>query len=138
MAFRILLDANILLDFTLKRPGYDVSRRLMEWVVKGRVQAFVTPAIMQTMQMWLREAYGEEKAKTLLLALLSEVRVIDTGHEVVVSALHSTMGGLEAAIPYYAALHHKLDYFVSRDVMLKKAATRVLPVVTPEEILEQG
>src|ERR1700761_358138 len=46
MAFRVFLDANILLDFALKRPEYESARKLIEWVVEGRVEAYVTPSII--------------------------------------------------------------------------------------------
>ncbi len=138
MAYRIFLDANILLDFTLKREGYPLARRLMEWAVKGRVQAFITPSIVQEIGRWLTQAYGSGRAKELLLALLAEVQVIDIGHEIAVNALHSKMSHLSDALSYYTALHHKLDYFITRDKDLPAAAIPGLPVCTPEEFLQQN
>lgn len=135
MAFRIFLDANILLDFTLKRERYPAARQLMELAVRGRVQAYITPAIVQVVCQRLTEAYGAECAKELLLALLAEVQVIDTGHEITVNALHSKMSNMEDALSYYTALHHKLDYFITRNNDLPKVAIPVLPVCTPEEFL---
>jgi len=138
MAFRIFLDANVLLDFTLKRENYPVIRRLMEWAVKGRVQAYVTPAVVQVICQRLVEAYGAGRAKELMLALLAEVQVIDTGHEITVNALHSKMENMEDALSYYTAMHHKLDYFITRNKELSKAAIPVMPACTPEEFLEQN
>jgi len=135
MAFRILLDAEVLLDLTLKREKYPVIRQLVEWAIKGRVQAFVTPSILQVIAGEVRAAYGPNRAKELLLALLAEVQVIDIGHETAVSALHSDMSDLEGVLSYYAALHHKLDYFITRDERLVRAAIPVLPVCSPEEFL---
>ena len=40
MASKVFLDANILLDFTLKRDNYDVSKGIIELAVNGQVQAF--------------------------------------------------------------------------------------------------
>ena len=138
MAFRIFLDADILLDFTLKREGYPVARRLMEWAVNGRVQVFITSAIVREVSQWLTRAYGGERAKELLLALLAEVQLIDPGYETTISALHSRMENIPEALSYYAALHHRLDYFITRDKDLPKAAIPVLPVCRPEEFLEQN
>ena len=138
MAFRVFLDANILLDLTLKRQNYESARRLVEWVVEGRIEAYVTPAVIQETARWLKKVYGAERAKELLLALLAEVLVIDGGHTVAVSALHSDMSDMEAALSYYTALHHKLDYFITRDEDLLKAAIPVLPVCTPEEFLDNN
>jgi predicted nucleic acid-binding protein len=138
MAFRIFLDAGVLLDFTLKREGCEVARRLIEWAVSGRVQAYVTPLVVQEAGRRLKEAYGPERAKELLLAILADVQVIDTGHEVAVSALHSRMSDVDGALSYYTALHYKLDYFITRNRELSSKAIPVLPVCTPEAFLDHN
>ena len=138
MAFRVFLDAGILLDLTLKRDSYLAARRLMEWTVKGRIQAYVTPAVLQETGRRLKQAYGQDRAKELLQALLAEVLVIDSGHSVAVSALHSAMADLDDAMSYYAAMHHKLDYFITRNKELRAAAIPILPVCTPEVFLESN
>lgn len=137
MASKVFLDANILLDFTLKREEYPVARRIMELVVSGRVEAFVTPAIIHITGYWLNKAYGNATAKEVLLTLMSDVRVIDIGHEVALTALHSKIKDIEDALQYYAAIHHKVDYFISRDTELQKVAIPVLPVYTPDEFLQE-
>jgi len=140
MAFRIFLDAGVLLDFTLKRPSgaYSTARQLMEWAVKGRVQVFLTTAVVQDIGLALTKAYGPVQAKAILLALLAEVQMIDASYETTVNALHSSMGEIPEALSYYAALHHRLDYFITRDKNLSKAAIPVLPVCTPEEFIEKN
>src|SRR4051812_28748610 len=106
MAYRLLVDTDVLTDFMLKGPRYAISRQLMEWAVKGQVQVFITPVILQKLSRILRDAYGEEQTRGLLLALLSEVRVTDMSHETAVSALHSRIADTEGALQYYTALHH--------------------------------
>lgn len=138
MAFRIFLDTDILLDFTLKRDAYDAARQLMEWAVKGRVQIFITPNMVNIVGYWLTKAYGPLKAKELLAALLADIQVIDIGHEITVNALHSRIDNLEQALQYYTALHHKLDYFITRDEALDRAASPVLPVCQPEDFIKNN
>ncbi len=137
MAFKIFLDANILLDFTLKRQSYEISKRVIDLSVHGHVQAFITPSVVHIVGYWLSKAYGNAKARDILLTLLSDVQVIDIDHEVTLSALHSKMNDIEDALQYYTAMHHKIDYFVSRDKHLQKSAIPVLPVYTPDEFLEE-
>lgn len=137
MASKVFLDANILLDFTLKREAYPVSKSIIELVVSGQVQAFITPSIVQIMGYWLAKAYGNTKAKELLLTLLADVTVIDIRHEITLNALHSKIKDIEDAIQYYTAIHHKIDYFVSRDKTLQKEAIPILPVYSPDEFLEE-
>ena len=135
MASKVFLDANILLDFTLKRAEFEHSRRIIELAVNGTIQAFITPSIIHIVGIWLTKAYGNAKAKELLLTLMADVTVIDLPHEIVLNALHSKITDIEDALQYYTAVHHKLDYFISRDKQLQKQGIHVLPVYTPKELL---
>jgi hypothetical protein len=40
-------------------------------------------------------------------------------------------------LQYYTALHHKLDYFITRDKRLQKEAVPGLPVYTADEFLRE-
>lgn len=135
MASKVFFDANILLDFTLKRDEHEQSKQIIELAVNGTVQAFITPSIVHIVGYWLTKAYGNAKAKELLLTLMADVRVIDLPHEIVLNALHSKITDIEDALQYYTAVHHKLDYFISRDKQLKKQSIPILPVYTPRELL---
>lgn len=137
MASKVFIDANILLDFTLKRPAYEEAKKIIELVVNGNIQAFITPAIVHIAGYWLTKAYGDAKAKELLLALLSDVKVIDIPHHITLVALHSKISDIEDALQYYAAIYHKLDYFISRDKKLQKESIPVLQVYTPKEFLKE-
>ena len=135
MASKIFLDANILLDFTLKRGSYHASQQLIERIVDGEFQAYITPAIVHITGYWLGKTYSKIKTKEILLELLVDIKVIDCKHDQVINALHSAMTDIEDALQYYTALHHKIDYFISCDKHLKKAAIPSLPVYLPEEFL---
>ena len=50
MASKVFLDANILLDFTLKRNGYDAAKKINELAVAGQVQAYITPSIVHIVE----------------------------------------------------------------------------------------
>src|ERR1039458_9949444 len=101
MAFKVFLDANIVLDFTLKRTGFEEAKNVMELAVNGQINAFITPGIVQVSGYWLAKAYGIQKAKELLLTLLIDVTIIDIPHEMVLSALHSKISDIEDALQYY-------------------------------------
>lgn len=135
MAFKVLIDVNILLDFTLKRDDYVHAKQIIELAVNGTIQAFITPSIVHILGYWLTKAYGNAKAKELLLTLMSDITVIDLPHEIVLNALHSKINDIEDSLQYYTAIHHKLDYFISRDKLLQKQSMPVLPVFTPIDFL---
>lgn len=137
MAFKVLLDANILLDITLKREAYQEARQVFNLINDGQIIAFITPSILHITGYWLTKSFGAPKAKVMLLTLLNDITVIDLPHEMALTALHSTMNDIEDALQYYTAIHHKLNFFVSRDKHLKSVAIPVLPVGTPTELIQK-
>lgn len=137
MAFKVFLDANILLDLTLKREKFEQAKQIITLAINGDIQAFVTPSVLHIVGHGLSKEYGNAKTKELLLTLLADITVIDLPHEIAVNALHSKIGDIEDALQYYSAIHHKLDYFISRDKQLQKQGIPVLAVYTPEDFLEE-
>jgi predicted nucleic acid-binding protein len=135
MASKIFIDANILLDFALKRTEYKNAKAIIELVVSGKVQGFITPSIVHIVGYWLTKEYGAKKAKEILLALLAEITVIDITHSITLMALYSKMNDIEDALQYFTALHHKLDYFLTRDEKLIKEGNPVLPIISVDDFL---
>ena len=135
MAFKIFLDANVLLDFLLKRESHAEAKEVIGLAVEGKVAAFITPAIVHILGYWLTKAYGATKAKQLLLSLLVDITVVDINHEITMLALNSKIDDIEDALQYYTALHHQLDYFISGDRKLQKSAIPILPVVSASSFL---
>ena len=72
-----------------------------------------------------------------MLTLLVDVTVIDISHEITLTALHSKIKDIEDALQYYAAMHHKIDYFISQDKDLQKELIPTLPVYTSVEFLKE-
>ncbi|MDQ6890193.1 MAG: PIN domain-containing protein [Bacteroidota bacterium] len=137
MASKVFIDANILLDFTLKRSNYLHAKKIFELSVNGRIQAFITSSVLHISGYWLTKSYGSFKAKELLLTLLIHVKVIDITHQTALTALHSKMNDIEDALQYYSAIHHRLDYFISEDKNLKKESIPILPVHTAAEFIKE-
>ncbi len=135
MTYRVFLDANVVLDFLLKRAEYDSAKRLMQLIVEQKIQGFVTPAIIHILAYWLSKAYGNKKARLLIQSFISHVEVIDCTHDIVEIALQSKITDIEDALQYYTAIEHKLNYFISRDKELKESATNLLPVLNLDEFL---
>jgi predicted nucleic acid-binding protein len=137
MAFRIFVDGDVLLDFLLKRSGYGIVRRLMDWAVGGRVQLFTSPSVIRDIAWEMTKAYGAVKARELLLALLAHMQLVDTGYDTVVSALQTDTGPISGAISYHTALHHRLDYFITHDSNLLQVSNPILPAYTAIDFLNR-
>ena len=136
MASKIFLDANIILDLTLKREGYLQAKQITETAILGQISLYTSSSIIHIAGYWLTKTYGSNKAKELLLALLDDVRILETNHETTTNALHSKIIDIEDAIQYHTALYYKLDGFISRDRLLQKMSASNLPVYTPGEFLK--
>jgi predicted nucleic acid-binding protein len=137
MAFKVFLDANVLLDFTLKRKAYPEAKKLFDLVVSKQVKGFITPAIVHITAYWLTKGYGAKESKKLLLSILADVQSLDIPHHVVINALLSNINDVEDALQYYSAIHHNLDFFISEDKLLKKKGNPILPVYTAKEFLNE-
>lgn len=137
MAFKVFLDANVLLDFFLQRAGFYEAEKVIEKVSEGVFMAFTTPAILHICGYWLTKEYGVAKAKQLLTSLLADVHVIDCDHQTAISALQSAINDIEDALQYFTAIKYNLSYFISSDKPLKKVAIPQLPVYTPREFLDE-
>ncbi|MHB1920923.1 MAG: PIN domain-containing protein [Chitinophagaceae bacterium] len=120
MASKVFLDANILLDLTLRRVNYGAAKEIMLLAIGGRIQAFVTSSIIHILGYWLTKAYDHKKAKEIILSLLHDITCIDIQQEQVISSLHSTIRDMEDALQYYAAIHHRLDYIYKQGQPIAK------------------
>jgi predicted nucleic acid-binding protein len=137
MAAKIFLDANILLDYTIEREAYDEVKEIFELIIDNQVQAFITSSVLHIAGYWISKKRGSLLAKEILILLLADVTVIDIPHEIALIALHSKISDIEDALQYYTAIHHKLNYFISRDKQLQKDGISILPVMTPKEFLKE-
>lgn len=138
MAFKVFLDANVILDFALKRTAYEQGKMIIAWIEGGKITGFVSPTVIQIASYWIAKAYGVAKAKEIITALLASVRTVDTPHEVVLQAFHSSMQDMEDALLYYTALYHGMDYVVSQDRAFQRVALPSLPVISPSGLINLG
>jgi predicted nucleic acid-binding protein len=136
MASKVFADANLLLDFTLQRAHFKNAIDILQLAIDGSIQLCTTPAVLHVTSYYSGQAYNKQQAKQIILTLLNDVQVIDCDHTTALAAANSEIDDLEDALQYYTALAHRVDYFISADKKLKKAALPQLPVYTPMEFLK--
>lgn len=137
MACKVFVDANIFLDFALKREDFLVSKRIFELAESEDIQTFTTPSVIHIVAYWLTKSYGANKTKELILSFLRDTKVIDTDHDVAINAISSRINDIEDALQYFAAMDHKLDYFLTRDKDFIKQALPALPIYLPADFLNE-
>jgi predicted nucleic acid-binding protein len=134
MASKVFLDANIILDLTLKRPAMQKAIEVFKRAESGELQLFTTPSVIHVVSYFTSRYYSKHQTKQAILLLLNQVQIIECDHGTTVIAISSSMEDIEDALQYYTALKHNLDYFISSDKKLKKAALPQLPVYTAAEL----
>ncbi|RYY07481.1 MAG: hypothetical protein EOP43_03125 [Sphingobacteriaceae bacterium] len=66
MASKILLDANILIEFLLERSQFEVSQKLLKLLIDKPYNLFITPAIIHITSYWVKKSLGTVTTKELL------------------------------------------------------------------------
>jgi predicted nucleic acid-binding protein len=136
MDFKVFLDANVLLDLTLRRGNFEDAKSLIELIEDGTIKGVITPAIVHILGFYLTKAYDAETAKEIILNLLTDIEIIDIPHDIVLLALNSQIRDIEDSLQYYSAIYHKANYFVSMDKQLRRYSLPNLPVLMPRELLD--
>lgn len=138
MAFKIILDANIILDLVLERSNDHADlKRIYAGIINRNFYCYTTTSIIQICSYWIAKEKGVANAKKILLALLNDVTVIEATQNAIVTALQSTFSDIEDALQYYTALQHNVDAFISRDKGFIKSAIPQLPVYNPSDFIKK-
>ncbi len=129
MATKVFLDANVILDFVLKRNNHETVRSIFLLEEQQKINLFVSSSILHIVSYWLTRSLGSIVAKTTLLKLLDHVKVVESNHESSVRALESEFTDIEDALQYFTALSNKMDYIISFDKGFLKFNSEKLPIV---------
>ncbi|MEJ7694390.1 PIN domain-containing protein [Daejeonella sp.] len=135
MASKVFLDANVILEFFLRREMLDDARNIFIQIQEGNVRGFTTASVIQTCGYILIRSFGNETTKKILLGMLTYVTVIGCRHETVISALNSIISDPEDAIQYYSAVENNLDFYITFDKGLIRQSKPNLPILTPKDFL---
>lgn len=129
MAYKLFLDVNVLLDFTLKRENYIDIKNVITSIENEFHKGYITSATLHTLSYFLTKEFGLKTTKEILLNLLETFTVIDAQKDVLKNALHSNFNDIEDALQVYTALSLKMDFFLTNDKKLKKESTMAMPIL---------
>lgn len=133
MAYKLFLDANIILDYAMNRPvGYKPAKQIFESIVAKEHSGYTSPIAIHIITYIYKKDFGATAARGLILSLLNDITVLNTSHEIVIQAMSAGWSDIEDSLQYYTALANKMDVFLSRDEDLAKRALPTLPVYTAE------
>jgi predicted nucleic acid-binding protein len=138
MAYKIFLDRNILIDFLdNQRANHVAAAELIDQAEAGNCFSYVTESVLNTTAYLLRKAYPAKKIKSLLHDLLSFTELIPVNKVMYITGLNSAVNDLEDSILYTAAIHARLDYYITNDsTHFQQLEVATLPVLTARKFLD--
>ena len=134
MTTSILLDTNVVLDYTMERGEFFApADRIMDEIIAGRLRGYVTASQITDFYYFLEKEFSHEKAVRVIADLITSVRVIGVNRETIDAALASGMLDFEDAVQTVAAKDLGIDIVVTRDP--EGYCNSGLQVYLPEEFL---
>jgi hypothetical protein len=132
---RVLLDADVVLDFVLERePFAEAAGKLFELAAQGVCDAYVSAVTPVNIFYLGRKAKGGDATKQAISDLLAAVRVCTVDQNVLNAALTLPFADYEDAVQHASATASRLDAIVTRNLDDYKNAA--LPVFTPADFLD--
>lgn len=132
---KILFDTNILLDVFLEREGlYEGSVILLDYVVKGKIEGWLSGVTITTAYYLLSKALSRKDAENYTATLFEIFQICNVNRLVLVEALKSGFKDYEDAVQYQSALHSGLNGILTRNKKDFKKSN--MPVYTPNELLK--
>jgi len=131
---RILIDANVLLDVALARPGlHEASGEALSQCGREENTAFVAWHTLSNVYYILRRQADHDRAVEFLEDLLQWVQVVGVGHADAVRAFGYRMRDIEDALQLSAAEACSADVILTRNIGDFRASP--IRACTPDDFL---
>jgi predicted nucleic acid-binding protein len=136
MAYKVFFDANILLDFFLKREGNKIgSTKIFRLIDEGKILPYVNISILQICAYYLEREYGINITKQILERLLNSFTIISGDKLTVLHALKSDHTDIEDAIHFFMALENGMDAIVTSDLKFLNYSSLSLLILKAEDLV---
>jgi predicted nucleic acid-binding protein len=136
MKSKVFLDANVILDFILKREKFESAKILFELGERNEIKLFISSSILHIIAHWLKKHLGSDVTKATMLSLLDHIKVVEGNHDCSVKALESDFTDIEDAFQYFIALQNKMDFIISFDKGFQKYSSEKLRIINAEGFLK--
>ena len=131
----LLIDANIILDYLLKRePFYDDAKRILALCSRNDVSGCIALPTVTNLWYILRKV-PEQTRRAALKSICELLEVVGTTHEEVVKAIDTAaFRDFEDCIQSKCAKSNAVDYIITRNI--SDFTQSEIPVKTPQELLD--
>lgn len=134
---RVLIDANIVLDFLLQRePFFQDAELLFQAIDVGEVVGYVTATTLTDIfYISRRHTRSIEQARQAVSETLAAMMICSVDRVVLESAFNSGLADFEDAVQIFSAVAQGLEAIVSRDA--QGFLSSPIPVLSIQELLQQ-
>jgi predicted nucleic acid-binding protein len=131
---KIFLDNDVILDISIARET-DIkdSVKLINMVEAGEFKGYTSSVIFTNTYYIQRKLTNHSTSINFLKKLRLIVTVVNVDDIIIQKALESGWEDFEDSVQYFAAVHNKIDYIITRNTTDYKKST--IPVYTPTEFL---
>ena len=133
---KLYLDANVVLDYILKRSPFDVApKELFIMAEQNRVQLLVSSLTFTLVHYITSKQIGKVAATGELAGIFRLVTTVAVDEQIIGQAIQAGLPDFEDAVQLFAALAAGADAIVTRDP--KGFPTPLVPVLNPVVALAQ-
>ena len=135
MAYKIFLDANIILDVLhADREFHEDANRLFFSIESNMCTAFYSESILTIIAYVLRKQMSGNEINSVIIELNKKIGFLSSSKILASLAAQQNAPDFEDALLYQIALHHQMDYFVTSNIKdFRKIQRAELPVVRAKD-----
>ena len=132
---RVLLDTNVVFDFILNRPSFDIeAKEIFVRAARRQITIFVSPITPVNAFYTTRKEKGKDIAFQAIEKLLKIVQISESDNSTYQNALSINFDDYEDAVQHECAVAENLDAIVTRNT--KDFKNAVIKVYSPTEFLQ--
>lgn len=131
---KVFVDTDILMDLlSARQPFYNAAAHLFSLADEGKIKLYVSSLSFSNLHYILTRQFNAKEARKKLMQFKTLVTVVAVGDKIVDLALSSDFKDFEDAMQYYAAIEHKLQILITRNLADYKKAD--ILVMTADQFL---
>ncbi len=134
---KTFLDTDVAFDLIARRTPYVTHMiPLLEEVKNGSISFYISDLSIPVYIYLATESYKIVDAISRISLFIESCEIITPNRNMIRQALASPFSDKEDALQYYTALHHDMDFFITRNTRDYKVTEPVLPVFDPKGFME--
>lgn len=116
MTSKLLLDTNVLIDYTVaKRPEHVYANEIMQRIANDSIHGYATAGSLKDFYYICRKPLGEHNCRLLIRQFLVLLTILPVGPEECRTSAYSDEPDFEDGLIRAVAEKHGMDFIITRD-----------------------